>query len=64
VIQKNPGESLSYHIISEEGPPHDRTFTAELRLNSNRIASGSGRTKKAAEQAAAKSALELMGISF
>jgi ribonuclease-3 len=64
VIQKNPGESLSYHIISEDGPPHDRVFTAEIRLNSNPLAEGVGKTKKAAEQAAAKSALSLMGISF
>jgi ribonuclease-3 len=64
VIQKNPGETLSYTIISEEGPPHDRVFTAELRLNSNPLCKGEGKTKKAAEQSAAKSALNLMGISF
>jgi ribonuclease-3 len=64
VIQKNPGENLTYHIISEEGPPHDRVFTAQLRLNSNPISTGSGRTKKAAEQSAAKTALDLMGIRF
>jgi ribonuclease-3 len=64
VIQKNPGETLSYTIISEEGPPHDRVFRAELLLNSNPLCTGTGRTKKAAEQSAAKSALNLMGISF
>jgi ribonuclease-3 len=64
VIQKNPGEVLTYHIISQEGPPHDRVFTAELRLNSNPLSKGTGRTKKAAEQSAAKTALDLMGISF
>jgi ribonuclease-3 len=64
VIQKNPGETLAYNIISEEGPPHDRVFTAELCLNSNPLCKGTGRTKKAAEQSAAKSALNLMGISF
>jgi ribonuclease-3 len=64
VIQKNPGEMLSYHIISENGPPHDRVFAAEVRLNSNPLCRGSGKTKKAAEQSAAKEALGLMGISF
>jgi ribonuclease-3 len=64
VIQKNPGETLSYHIIAENGPPHDRVFIAELRLNSNPLSKGEGKTKKAAEQSAAREALGLMGISF
>lgn len=62
VIQKNRGELLSYDIIEESGPAHDKKFVCQVRINSNIIAEGEGRSKKAAEQAAARSALALMGI--
>lgn len=62
VIQKNPGESLKYVIADDFGPEHEKTFLCHLYLNSNRISEGRGRSKKAAEQAAAKEALELMGL--
>lgn len=62
VIQKNPGEVLKYVIADNFGPEHEKTFVCHLYLNSNRISKGRGRSKKAAEQAAAKEALELMGL--
>ena len=62
VIQKNPGEALKYVIAREFGPEHEKTFVCHLYLNSNRISEGEGRSKTAAEQAAAKKALELMGL--
>ncbi len=62
VIQKNPGEVLKYVIADNFGPEHEKTFVCHLYLNSNRISQGRGRSKKAAEQAAAKEALELMGL--
>ncbi len=62
VIQKNPGEVLKYIIADRFGPEHDTTFVCHLYLNSNRISQGRGRSKKAAEQEAAKKALELMGL--
>ncbi len=62
VIQKNPGEALKYIIADDFGPEHEKTFVCHLYLNSNRISEGRGRSKKAAEQAAAKEALELMGV--
>lgn len=62
VIQKNRGEVLRYVIADQFGPEHEKTFVCHLYLNSNRISQGTGRSKKAAEQAAAKSALELMGV--
>ena len=40
---------------------HDKRFTVEVLLNSNVIGSGTGRSKKEAEQLAARAALELMG---
>lgn len=64
VIQKNPEEKVGYFLIAEDGPEHDKSFTVEVRLNSNVIGTGTGHSKKAAEQQAAKSALELMGVNL
>ncbi len=62
VIQRNPEERLSYVLIAESGPDHDKRFTVEVHLNSNVLGTGIGKSKKLAEQAAAKEALQLMGI--
>ncbi|MDR0974176.1 MAG: ribonuclease III [Ruminococcus sp.] len=62
IIQKNPEEHIEYALISQDGPPHSRTFTAAVMLNSNILSKGEGKTKKQAEQEAAKAALLLMGI--
>lgn len=62
VIQKNPEESLLYVLVGESGPDHDKHFEVEVHLNSNVIGRGSGRSKKIAEQQAAREALLLMGI--
>ncbi len=62
VIQRNPDEHLSYVLVGESGPDHDKCFEVEVNLNSNVIGCGVGRSKKIAEQQAAKQALELMGI--
>ncbi len=61
IVQKNPGEILEYHMVSESGPDHDKHFVFEVHLNSNVIGKGGGRSKKEAEQNAAREALELMG---
>lgn len=61
IIQKNPGEELTYCLAKEEGPDHDKRFTVEVCLNSNVIGCGVAHSKKQAEQYAAKQALELMG---
>lgn len=62
IIQQNKDETLNYVIVREEGPDHDKTFEAEVHLNSNVVGRGEGRSKKQAEQEAAKEALSLMGI--
>jgi ribonuclease-3 len=62
IVQKNKGELLSYEIVEESGPAHDKMFVCQVKINSNIIAKGEGHSKKTAEQAAAKSALALMGI--
>jgi len=64
IIQKNPEEKISYVLVDERGPDHDKWFAVEVHLNSNVIGRGEGRSKKAAEQRAAREALELMGIEL
>jgi len=59
IIQRNPEEHLVYAVIGEEGPEHDKIFIVEVRLNSNVIGKGEGRSKKIAEQDAARKALAL-----
>ena len=63
IIQRNPEESVSYILIDETGPDHDKCFTVQVHLNSNVIGQGSGKSKKQAEQMAAHQALKLMGES-
>ena len=60
LVQRQADQVLSYHMVGEEGPDHDKTFLAEVRLNGAAIGAGSGHSKKEAEQAAARSALEAM----
>ena len=61
IIQKNPGETLEYILVGSSGPDHDKHFKVEVHLNSNVIGRGGGKSKKEAEQQAAREALELMG---
>ena len=61
IIQQNKEEKIEYVPIEETGPDHDKTFVVEVHLNSNVIGTGRGKSKKQAEQFAAKDALELMG---
>lgn len=62
VVQQNHDETLNYVIVGESGPDHDKRFEVEVHLNSNIIGRGIGRSKKQAEQEAAREALQLMGI--
>lgn len=64
IIQRNPEESVAYFLTGESGPDHNKLFTVEVRLNSNVIGKGEGRSKKQAEQMAAKQALSLMGAEI
>jgi ribonuclease-3 len=48
----------SYHTVEEAGPDHQKTFRVEVRIVGQVVASGTGRTKKEAEQAAAVAALQ------
>lgn len=61
IVQKNKEEVLSYALKSESGPDHLKVFEVEVHLNNNVFATGKGRSKKEAEQDAARLALVLMG---
>ncbi len=52
------GELVTYLVTSEEGPPHDRVFTVTAQVASIDVGVGRGRSKKDAEQEAARAALE------
>ncbi len=60
-VQQTEGDFLEYTVVGESGPDHMKIFEVEAKLNSNVIGRGSGRSKREAEQAAAKKALELFG---
>jgi ribonuclease-3 len=51
------GQQVSYAEVSVEGPPHDRRFTGAAIVDDEELGRGEGRTKKAAEQEAAREAL-------
>ena len=55
------GAVVRYDVTAEEGPPHERTFEVAATVEGEEVARGSGRSKKDAEQAAADSALEIVG---
>ena len=57
-IQQKKNQTLSYHLVGEEGPDHEKHFKVEVRLNGNALGLGSGTSKKRAEQDAARAALE------
>ncbi len=61
IIQKNPEEKIEYKLVGQSGPDHNKAFKVQVYLNSNVIGTGIGKSKKEAEQMAAKEALELMG---
>ena len=61
IVQQTPEEKLYYVEKGEEGPPHDRVFYFDVFLNSNLLGTGAGRTRREAEQQAAKHALILLG---
>ena len=61
IVQQERGEILEYVLTGESGPDHAKVFEIEARLNSNVIGHGRGRSKREAEQLAAKEALVLFG---
>lgn len=60
-LQINGEVAIHYEVEKEEGPDHDKTFYVRLTANKEIIGNGQGRSKKEAEQHAAKAAIEKMG---
>ena len=60
ILQKQSKTTASYEIIHEEGPPHQKIFTSSVFHDGKKLGTGKGSSKKAAEQEAAKAALEKM----
>ncbi len=57
VVQRRSGQVLTYRMVSQSGPDHNKTFLFEVSLNGEAIGRGEGHSKKEAEQAAARDAL-------
>ena len=60
LVQQKKNQVISYVLVGEFGPDHDKVFTAEVRLNDAVIGTGTGSSKKRAEQYAARNALDKM----
>ena len=58
LVQQKKNQVLSYTLVGQSGPDHDKQFDVEVSLNGTVVGSGSGRSKKRAEQMAAKAAVE------
>ncbi len=57
------GKSVNYSVLDVAGAPHDRTFTCAANIDGEQVGVGNGRSKKAAEQAAAQEVLAKLGIA-
>ena len=58
LVQQKKNQVLSYAMVGESGPDHDKQFRVEVSLNGQVVGEGIGSSKKRAEQAAAKAAME------
>lgn len=57
MLQSRTDEKISYDVVEEKGPDHDKKFVMEVRLGKKVLGSGEGKSKKEAEQKAAKKAI-------
>lgn len=62
LVQQDGNDILKYIVTAESGPDHNKIFEVDAMLNSNVVGHGSGRSKREAEQNAAKEALFLFGV--
>ncbi len=59
-LVQSRGDTVSYRILSHDGPPHDRLFTAAVEVGGREVGQGTGRSKKEAEAAAAADGLKAL----
>ena len=60
LVQQKKNQVLTYHLVGESGPDHDKHFQVEVRLNGTVVGAGSGSSKKRAEQDSARAAIEAL----
>ena len=60
LVQRESGRVISYEMVDQSGPDHNKTFTFRVCINGEQVGLGSGRSKKEAEQMAAGKALEAL----
>ena len=60
LVQQKKNQTIQYTLVGESGPDHDKQFQVELSINGEVIGSGTGTSKKRAEQEAAKTAIEVL----
>ena len=58
LVQQKKNQVLTYALTAQSGPDHDKTFTVEVSLNDRVVGTGTGSSKKRAEQDAARTAIE------
>ena len=61
LVQRTPGTAVTYQLVEESGPDHCRVFVMEAFVGGVSAGRGEGRSKKEAEQAAARAALKALG---
>lgn len=57
LVQRKKNQILAYHLLAESGPDHDKTFSVSVTLNGETVGTGTGTSKKRAEQEAAEQAI-------
>jgi len=62
IIQQTGEQHISYYVIEESGPDHNKAFVTEVRINDVISGQGKGRSKKESEQSAAKDALNKLTV--
>ena len=60
LVQQKKNQILTYTLVGESGPDHDKQFFVEVALNGRKVGQGSGSSKKRAEQSAAQKAFEML----
>ena len=60
LVQQKKNQVITYELVGESGPDHDKVFTAQVLINNAVVGTGTGSSKKRAEQDAARVALETM----
>ena len=64
LAQASGEERISYQLIKEEGPDHEKVFTVEVKMGNKVLGNGTGKTKKSAEQEAAYNAIKVLKVSI